>query len=515
MTTGPTMKTESHQLSFEPFVENRRSFLLLRWLIIILAAYLTLFSNLLSDVRSQDFIGIFVAVVTFSLSNFVLAFLPRKFFVTARSSRLVAAADALFVCGFLYALRVPGPPIHFPLMGIFLLALIWRDLGVVVFALLVVSVLFGVFSYSTLLGFATDVPPDQFLALALFFVVAIFYVFLVDRFDRDALTAIAMLEETRNSGTMVDITRTLSASMNPDEIYREIVTRLGDSMEGAECSVVRIEGGQGVVLASSRGSAESNRRISLEEAPAIERAYREKRTISVLAEEERDGGAANNLAIPMFARGEMAGVIYLNGGRTKPSGTTVHFFEVVASTAANSLRNVQMFEEMKHLARTDFLTGLPNHRHFQAALLREVGRAQRHTHPLSILIIDLDFLKMVNDKFGHPAGDSVIQSVAETIRSTCREIDFAARYGGEEFVVILPETDLPGAIQVAERVRGHIEETDVGTVERITASVGVANYPVNATSKEDLIRVADQALYVAKNGGRNQVAHFKYQLTIL
>jgi diguanylate cyclase (GGDEF)-like protein len=132
---------------------------------------------------------------------------------------------------------------------------------------------------------------------------------------------------------------------------------------------------------------------------------------------------------------------------------------------------------------------------------------------LSLLVLDLDFLKSVNDRFGHPTGDAVIRSVGETIKVTCREIDFAARYGGEEFVVILPDTDLPGAIEVAERLRKRIHETDVGEVGQITASVGVANYPVNALSGEDLVWVADQALYVAKNGGRNQVAHFTYELT--
>jgi diguanylate cyclase (GGDEF)-like protein len=188
------------------------------------------------------------------------------------------------------------------------------------------------------------------------------------------------------------------------------------------------------------------------------------------------------------------------------------FFEVVASTAANALRNAQLFEEVEHRARTDFLTGLPNHRFFQATLSIELGRAQRHNHPLSLLMIDLDFLKEVNDRFGHPSGDMVIRTIAETIRSTCREIDFAARYGGEEFTVILPETPLAGAIQAAERVRERIAAEQFAGIGSITASVGVSCYPVNALSKEDLIRIADQALYVAKNGGRNRVAYFSYQM---
>ena len=188
------------------------------------------------------------------------------------------------------------------------------------------------------------------------------------------------------------------------------------------------------------------------------------------------------------------------------------FFEVMASTAANALRNAQLFEEVEHRARTDFLTGLPNHRFFQATLSIELGRAQRHNHPLSLLMIDLDFLKEVNDRFGHPSGDMVIRTLAETIRATCREIDFAARYGGEEFTVILPETPLSGAIQAAERVRERVAAQEFPGIGSITASVGVSSFPVNALSKEDLIRIADQALYIAKNGGRNRVAYFNYQM---
>jgi diguanylate cyclase (GGDEF)-like protein len=106
----------------------------------------------------------------------------------------------------------------------------------------------------------------------------------------------------------------------------------------------------------------------------------------------------------------------------------------------------------------------------------------------------------------------VIRTIAETIRSSCRDIDFAARYGGEEFTVILPETSLNGAIQAADRIRERIKTHHFLGIGNITASIGVSNYPVNALGTEDLIRVADQALYVAKHGGRDRVAYFNYQM---
>src|SRR5262249_55585916 len=149
------------------------------------------------------------------------------------------------------------------------------------------------------------------------------------------------------------------------------------------------------------------------------------------------------------------GLVYVRSAKLRRtiSDASVRFFEVMASTAANALRNAELFEEVEHRARTDFLTGLPNHLFFQATLSVECERARRHNHPLSLLIIDLDYLKEVNDRFGHPSGDLVIRGIAQIIRATCREIDFAARYGGEEFMVVLPETPLPGAIQAGDRIR--------------------------------------------------------------
>src|SRR6185369_12023200 len=176
------------------------------------------------------------------------------------------------------------------------------------------------------------------------------------------------------------------------------------------------------------------------------------------------------------------------------------------------LRNAQLFEEMEHKAKTDYLTGLYNHRSFQAMLTSEMARAGRLSHPLSLLIVDLDYLKEVNDRFGHMTGDAVIREVAETIRSGCRDYDLPARYGGEEFTVILPETGLQDALDVAERVRARIANRAFTGAGHVTASIGVANYPLNAVGRDELVKVADCALYDAKNNGRNRVSFFEGQL---
>jgi diguanylate cyclase (GGDEF)-like protein len=320
-----------------------------------------------------------------------------------------------------------------------------------------------------------------------------------------------MMEENRIAEVMVEITRALSTSLNTEEVLFSIVSRLCEVLDAQECSIVRIDPKTGAanIVVRVPSTDERNVPIQIDQYPELKQAFDSRRFLYV-----PDAKPTGIIAVPMIAQETVLGLIYVRSAKLSPvlSDANARFFEVMASTAANALRNAQLFEEVEHRARTDFLTGLPNHRFFQATLAVELGRAQRHNHPLSLLMIDLDFLKEVNDRFGHPSGDIVIRRIAETIRSSCREIDFAARYGGEEFTVILPETPLAGAIQAGDRIRERIGAQHFARIGKISASVGVSNYPVNALTKEDLIRVADQALYVAKNGGRDRVAYFSYQM---
>jgi diguanylate cyclase (GGDEF)-like protein len=322
------------------------------------------------------------------------------------------------------------------------------------------------------------------------------------------------MEEKRRADVMFEITRSISSSLNTQEVLYLIVTRLSEVFGARDCSIVRVDAqtrtAKMVVKSAEPKLPETN--IDLEQYPELLQAFDTQEIVFVSSLTR--GANQSVVAVPMRVKNSVLGLIYLrlNQNWLKISEGDDRFFRVMSATAANALRNAEMFEEMEHRARTDFLTGLPNHRSFQATLSTELGRAQRHNHPLSLLIIDLDFLKEVNDKFGHPAGDMVIRAIAETICKGCREFDVAARYGGEEFTVILPETPLEDASLVAERIREMIAEYNFPGVGTITASIGVSNFPVNALGKEDLIRVADQALYVAKNNGRDKVAFFNYQL---
>lgn len=156
-------------------------------------------------------------------------------------------------------------------------------------------------------------------------------------------------------------------------------------------------------------------------------------------------------------------------------------------------------------AFTDHLTGLSNRRRFERQLSREISRTERYTRPFCLLLIDVDRFKQVNDTYGHTVGDEALRRLAQVLQAGTRGIDTAARVGGEEFAVILPETEMHSGRDVAERLRQAISEMEVPGVGRITASIGIAEFPDSTPSGDDLYDAADTALYEAKNRGRNLV----------
>jgi diguanylate cyclase (GGDEF)-like protein len=161
--------------------------------------------------------------------------------------------------------------------------------------------------------------------------------------------------------------------------------------------------------------------------------------------------------------------------------------------------------ELEKLSVTDGLTGLMNHRALMQRLVEEGDRSQRNNRPFVVIMADVDHFKQYNDTFGHPEGDVVLKKVASVLKDCTRTIDCVARYGGEEFAGILPDTDMSGGMEVAERMRARVEATEFPG-RRVTISVGVAVFPKDAPTPKDVIAVADSALYIAKREGRNQVA---------
>jgi len=173
-------------------------------------------------------------------------------------------------------------------------------------------------------------------------------------------------------------------------------------------------------------------------------------------------------------------------------------------------RNIadQRASDLETLAAVDFLTGVYNRRQFEALARAELARCQRYLRPLSVMMLDIDHFKAVNDQFGHAAGDRVLKSVADLCRAAKRDSDIVARVGGEEFAIMLPETTEAATMQFAERLRRLIVDCALTANEEeipVTISVGIAGASIRTSGIEALMRDADQALYEAKRAGRNRI----------
>lgn len=215
------------------------------------------------------------------------------------------------------------------------------------------------------------------------------------------------------------------------------------------------------------------------------------------------------ITIPLMIENEIIGVLNLNDNEKGYLNVTdLDFFLNVSEFISLSISNAQSFEKAERLSITDGLTGLTNRQQLESSLKSEILRSRRYHSPLSLVMMDVDYFKGVNDTFGHQEGDDVLTGVASIIKSLCRSHDVAARYGGEEFVLILPETKGSGAWQIAERVREEVENhrfNHEGRVHSVTVSCGIAQFDKEGTQDyADLIRVADEALYQAKESGRNR-----------
>jgi diguanylate cyclase (GGDEF)-like protein len=179
----------------------------------------------------------------------------------------------------------------------------------------------------------------------------------------------------------------------------------------------------------------------------------------------------------------------------------------VADQVIVAVNHARLFAQTQQQALTDVLTGCYNRRSFEMQLEREMRTALRDNQPMSLIMCDLDHFKRINDSYGHDAGDIVLRVIGETLREELRGRDTAARYGGEEFAIILPQSDGAGGKIVAERIRAQFANLDVPGVGNISASFGVATFPGDSNSRDELVNAADRALYDAKHQGRNRVIY--------
>jgi diguanylate cyclase (GGDEF)-like protein len=330
---------------------------------------------------------------------------------------------------------------------------------------------------------------------------------LADEFNKMSVRLKAQMDQLRRQQLEIDrsvrrIGEAFASGLDRQGLL-QIVAETAVSACQAEYGLIALSGREGAEVPSGRAGEGIEDVVLAAEAEATRAgkliAQSHEFAHALSAPLRRLGDPGHDLGVMTVAR------------TTRPFNETERdVFLYLIGQASASIENVALHELVSEQAVTDELTGLSNKRAFTDVAYKEAARAQRFSHPLSLLMLDIDDFKKVNDTYGHLQGDEVLRRIGRILRAESRGIDEPARYGGEEFAVALPETGTEGAIGLAERVRERIEREQVPFVDRegnlrITASVGVATLPEAAGDVQALIAAADGALYAAKRGGKNRV----------
>lgn len=215
--------------------------------------------------------------------------------------------------------------------------------------------------------------------------------------------------------------------------------------------------------------------------------------------------AKSYIMVPLAHKNSHFGCLVLFSSREETTESELKFLNLFARQIELAITIADLFQVVKEQAITDAMTTLYNRRHFEECLMKEVVRAKRQGQKFTVIGIDLDHLKKINDVYGHNYGDTAIKTIAEVLRNSCRSIDIAARMGGEEFNVILPGVDSQGGMIFAERIRKTIQSIELEKIGKITASVGVATYMEHSEDIYELLELVDHAMYESKRNGRNRV----------
>jgi len=323
------------------------------------------------------------------------------------------------------------------------------------------------------------------------------------------------------AGREVAINRVATAirnSLELDSILQTTVNEVGHALNARHCAL-RVEGETiGQTLTHCYFHADSNpdeaaKKKLLENIAT----YNERLAVSLEShvQDGEEGGdvqagadSASPLAVvPLIFHGRFMGTLLVSSDdeeRTWEENELL-LLHTVADQVTVAVNQAHLFAQIQQQALTDGLTGCYNRRSFEMQLERDLHLATRLRQPLSLIMLDVDNFKSVNDSSGHDAGDLALCKLAECLRAELRGVDSAARFGGDEFAVILPQADIEGAVMVAERLRTRISQTDVEGYGLISASFGIATFPDHASSRDTLVVAADRALYSAKHGGRNRV----------
>jgi diguanylate cyclase (GGDEF)-like protein len=323
----------------------------------------------------------------------------------------------------------------------------------------------------------------------------------------------ALKSRLGKSETLLALTRAAQETLDPEKIGDLVVANATEWLYTTSCAVLASGPDGQVVQIAGRGLGGGLSAIATDVANWVLRHNREFAAADLRRDARVEGACGAVVAVPLRARGKTIGAVVLleraaAAAEPKLSGVGELLVAALGGPAV-ALDNALALQRAEALSVTDDLTQLYNSRYLNQVLRREVKRASRSGRPLSLLFIDLDGFKAVNDTHGHLAGSAALVEAAGVIRRSARETDVVARFGGDEFALILPDTGSEGAAAVGDRVRERIDDhgflASRGLQIHMTVSVGVATLPDVAASAEELVRAADVAMYRVKETGKNNV----------
>ncbi len=313
--------------------------------------------------------------------------------------------------------------------------------------------------------------------------------------------------------------RTLASILDTEGVIREVMRILGTVMGYSHYGVLMLDN-QGNLYFRSWATKErvhpQPRAIDQARVELICKVFDHGEALRVKDVSKRedyetlDENSCSLIIVPLTAHGRITGGIL---AEATESGVfqerDEQMLSAVARSAGLALDNAELHRRTEELTVTDELTGTYNYRYFVHKLQEEKRRAARYELPLSLIMVDIDWFKKLNDNYGHESGNAVLHSLARIIQGCVRDVDIFCRYGGEEFAIILPQTESQEALRIGERIREQVEKgpfSGVGHEElQVTVSVGISSFPENGKSHEELVTAADEALYRAKDEGRNLV----------
>ncbi len=336
-----------------------------------------------------------------------------------------------------------------------------------------------------------------------------------------------VLDYTRQIETLFNIGTTVSQTLNLTELLDSVLERVLGVMEIEAGGIFLLDRQTDeLVLKAYRGmSAEfvgKVERLMVDEGFTGQAALSKKPLIveDVAADPRltrmgaKEEGIQSFAAVPIVAKDRILGVVGVGSYRSRKfPEREVKLLGTIANQIGMAVDNAQLYEQALELAFTDGLTGLYNRRYLMEQIEREFTRAERSNGSLSLMMIDLDGLKAINDRFGHHEGDGILKGLGGIIKVNTRASDVAARWGGDEFMLLTPDISSKGARKIGERIRSQVERYRPkidGEEVRISISVGIASCPAHASDVTQLLQRVDEAMYSAKRGGKNQLCVFSY-----